>query len=215
MKVTLSPLVAGLSGKAADAVAASWKGRQYVRKHVIPANPQTAAQIAWRANMARMGKLFRSLPQTIRDLADVYAAKLGMSGFNWMSKANLDALFLAAPMPAMPGTPAPVNGLSVTGVAGTASKDIMVTVIPGAATGATIAYVLTAPTAATLVGNLEADVWTMSTVSTITLLTAGVDVPVAQADKTYHVAVMVLSPTSLALMTSMSGGLACEGTSKA
>jgi len=210
----MSPLVAGLSGKAADAVAASWKGRQYVRKHVIPRNPNTIDQQAWRANMARMGKLFRSLPQTIRDLADLYGSKLGMSGYNWMSKANLDALFIAAPMPAMPGTPAPVNALSVTGVAGAATKQVLVTAVAGAAVGATIAFVLTAPTTATLAGGLEPDVWTVQAVSTITLLVAGVTYTLAQAAKTYHVAVIVISPTSLALMTDMCGGLACIGTTK-
>lgn len=48
MKLTMSPVFAGASGRAADVVIANWKGIIYGRKFVTPANPQTAAQIAQR-----------------------------------------------------------------------------------------------------------------------------------------------------------------------
>ena len=66
MKLTFSPLVAGMSGKAAHAVAASWKGVPYVRKLVIPHNPKSAAQVIQRGYFARMPSWFRSLPTDLK-----------------------------------------------------------------------------------------------------------------------------------------------------
>ncbi len=90
MKIKFSPLIAGASGKAADAVCATWKGRAYVRKHVIPANPKSAAQIAVRESMARCVTLWRSLSTTVKGWLDTYGTGYRMSGYNvYVSKNRL------------------------------------------------------------------------------------------------------------------------------
>lgn len=87
-RVTYSPVVADVRGKAADAVFSSWKGRGYIRQRVVPANPNTAAQQVVRESMARIPPLWRSLETQIKTVQDAYAAAYGMSGYNWYTKNN-------------------------------------------------------------------------------------------------------------------------------
>ncbi|GAJ05127.1 unnamed protein product [marine sediment metagenome] len=90
MLVTPSALVGRLSGRAGGVVAASWKGRQYVRTHVIPANPQTDAQDVVRESFARCLPLWRSLHVIVKEFLDLYGAGYRMSGFNiFVSKNRL------------------------------------------------------------------------------------------------------------------------------
>lgn len=87
-RLTFSPLIAGMSGKTADAVTASWKGRAYVRKRVIPANPNTAAQQTVRDSMGRLSPLWRSLESQIKAVQDDYAVNEALSGWNWFVRSN-------------------------------------------------------------------------------------------------------------------------------
>lgn len=87
-RVTYTPVVAGVSGKAADAVFSSWKGRGYIRKLVTPSNPKSAAQTVVRESMARIPPLWRSLEAEIKTLQNSYAAAYRMSGYNWFAKNN-------------------------------------------------------------------------------------------------------------------------------
>jgi len=97
-RITFSPLIAGASGKAADAVFSRWKSTSYVRKHVIPANPQTAAQTLMRDAMGRIPYMWRKLRAAVQDAQDRYATNIGMSGYNWFAKQNakLEKTFQAA-----------------------------------------------------------------------------------------------------------------------
>ena len=88
MLIKFSPLIAGASGRAADAVASNWKGRAYVRKHVIPHNPQSAAQIAVRESMARCVTLWRSLSTTIKTWLNTYGTGYRMAGYNIFAQKN-------------------------------------------------------------------------------------------------------------------------------
>lgn len=87
-RITFSPLIAGASGKAADAVFSKWKSTPYVRKRVVPANPQSAAQTLMRDAMGRMAYMWRKFRSEIQDLQNTYATNIGMSGFNWFSQQN-------------------------------------------------------------------------------------------------------------------------------
>lgn len=104
-RIRFSPLVVGASGKAGDAVFASWKGRSYVRKLVTPANPQTAAQTAVREALARLPSLWRSLPLMVRTQQNTYAVGYRMSGWNWYvganraNEENYQALLITPPNP--------------------------------------------------------------------------------------------------------------------
>ena len=114
MKIRFSPLLAGASGKAADAVASNWKGRAYIRKHVIPKNPQSAAQVAVRESLAACVTLWRSLSSTIKAWLDTYGTGYGMSGYNVFMKKNRaaqQASTALVPVPANPNV-APVSDLT-------------------------------------------------------------------------------------------------------
>ncbi|MBA7534183.1 hypothetical protein ES705_26429 [subsurface metagenome] len=87
-KVMFSPIVVSVSGKVADAVFARWKGRNYIRSRVIPADPKSAAQLIVRESMARAVSLWQSLYAKVKTAMDVYAAGYRMSGYNWMVGQN-------------------------------------------------------------------------------------------------------------------------------
>lgn len=61
MKIKPSPLVASFTGSAGEATAALWHGTNYLRKKVVPRNPQTAAQTAVRLALKRTVELWQSL----------------------------------------------------------------------------------------------------------------------------------------------------------
>jgi hypothetical protein len=87
-KVMFSPIIVSISGKVADAVFARWKGRNYIRSRVVPANPRSTAQMVVRNSMARAVSLWQSLYAALKTAMDVYAAGYRMSGFNWMVSQN-------------------------------------------------------------------------------------------------------------------------------
>lgn len=127
MKIKWSPLVASASGTTADAVAASWKGIQYIRKHVIPHNPQTAAQTLVRESLARCVTLWRSLSGPFKDWLNTYGVDYRMSGFNvFMSKCRaLEQAGDALPIvPANPYVDAPEDIAFVTGVGAAGTIDV-------------------------------------------------------------------------------------------
>lgn len=118
MKIKWSPLVGSASGTTADAVAASWKGIQYIRKHVIPHNPQTDEQMLVRNSLARCVPLWRSLGSEEKAWLNKYGVDYRMSGFNvFMSKCRAleQALELILPMPPNPYEPAPDTFAAATG----------------------------------------------------------------------------------------------------
>lgn len=71
------------SGQAGHAgVFANWKGRQYRRSYVIPANPNTTKQQSVRTNLANGVVRWHLYCSTIRKAYAYMAAGLVMSGFN-------------------------------------------------------------------------------------------------------------------------------------
>ena len=105
MKITFSPLVAGASGRAADAVASSWKGRAYIRKYVIPHNPQSAAQTLVRNAMASCVTLWRSLSSDLKACLDTYGVGYRMSGYNTFVSKNRTKFQATDPLAVMPPNP--------------------------------------------------------------------------------------------------------------
>jgi uncharacterized protein (UPF0297 family) len=102
------------SGKIADSlVFMSWKGIKDVRQHVIPANPQTAAQQEQRSFMTEAVDVFHETAYNALDMQawDVLASTLGraMSGFNAYVKRYIDAKVSGK-------TFTPIYGCTVTGV---------------------------------------------------------------------------------------------------
>jgi len=81
MKITLSPLVAALHGRAGGAVCAVTRGVQYVKKHARPGGPPSAAQLAHRAHVERLGRWWRSLPVEVRTFLNAQGVAQGSTGF--------------------------------------------------------------------------------------------------------------------------------------
>lgn len=86
-RVIFSPLISSMSGKTADAVFATWKGRPYVRERVIPANPQTAAQTAVRNSLAELVAMWHIMDADLQTAYGLGAANLAISGYNdWVGR---------------------------------------------------------------------------------------------------------------------------------
>lgn len=121
MLIVPSPLVSSMSGKTAGLVAASWKGRQYVRRYVIPHNPQSAGQTAVRESLARCVTLWRSLSSIVKTSLNSYGADYRMSGYNTFMSKNRAAEQVPAllkPVPDNPHVPAPNTPAFAAGGAG-------------------------------------------------------------------------------------------------
>lgn len=91
-KLIFSPLIAGISGKAADAVFASWKGRAYVRQRVVPANPQSVLQTAQRNAMSECVAMWHALSAVLLAAYGYGAAALNISGYNDFTGRNVVAV---------------------------------------------------------------------------------------------------------------------------
>lgn len=87
-RVTYSPIVSSASGKTSGVVFSSWKGRAYIRKLIIPNNPQSAAQQAVRDSLNPCITCWRSLLTVLRTWLDVTQVDDRLSGYNWYIKAN-------------------------------------------------------------------------------------------------------------------------------
>ena len=79
------------SGSLADvATFASWKGRQYARRNVIPKNPQSAPQISVRGIMAFLAAQWSGLSAPNKATWIKLAAQTQISPFNAYTAHNLD-----------------------------------------------------------------------------------------------------------------------------
>jgi hypothetical protein len=75
------------SGKVGEAgVFATWKGRQYRRSYVIPANPKTTKQTEVRDNLTNAVSRWHSYSSVMRQAYSYMCAGLCMSGFNLFCK---------------------------------------------------------------------------------------------------------------------------------
>jgi len=160
--VSYSPIVTALSGKVADAVFSRWKGRSYLRRRVVPANPNTAAQQLVRDSMGRLPALWRSLNADLKAQLDAYAADQRMSGWNWFASHNrvleqtYDAAAVATPnalidpVATLVLTAAPPGSITVTWTNGTESAAHKVLIYIRKVTPASEALVYTQKTRSTV-----------------------------------------------------------------
>jgi len=63
-----------------------WKGRNYVRRHVVPQNPQTAEQVNVRKAMALCVEYWQTIGGEVQPTFNAFAKSTGMSGFNQFVK---------------------------------------------------------------------------------------------------------------------------------
>ena len=90
MATTKGPLMSlDASGALADTIVFSkWKGRNYVRQHVIPSNPRTGLQVGVRAVMRFVTQSYAALSATIKGHWADEAATDNITPLNAMVRVN-------------------------------------------------------------------------------------------------------------------------------
>lgn len=79
----------GASGSVAKTITfASWKGRSYVRRLVIPANPRSAAQVASRAIIAFLSQAWKNISALNQATWQTRADAMKVSPFNAYTSTN-------------------------------------------------------------------------------------------------------------------------------
>lgn len=98
MAKTTAPLLSfGGSGQIGKTmVYGSWKGRSYVRRHVVPANPQTAEQTITRNAFSFIQSVYKFAPSLVTDVWESYATGKTLTARNGFTKFNLPDLRGAA-----------------------------------------------------------------------------------------------------------------------
>jgi hypothetical protein len=109
----------GTLGKAF--VASKWKGRNYMRRHVIPSNPRSDNQTANRAMMAFLSQGWALLSAGVQADWTALAAQGNFSPFNAFVRFNMnrwkqfsypmDSPLASAAAPSAPALSAPVGGI--------------------------------------------------------------------------------------------------------
>jgi len=100
----------GQIGKAA--VYSSWKGRSYVRRHVVPANPNTDSQKSTRQVFSFLAATWKAAPSLITDAFAAYAKGKVLTDRNAFTKFNLTALLANDDMSALVLSPGSNGGFS-------------------------------------------------------------------------------------------------------
>ena len=88
-RVTYSPLVSDVRGKAGPIVFSSWKGRPVVRELVTPANPNTNDQKAQRDIWRMVVAWWHGMSLDMRAAMKILAAGEAVTGFNAFTKRNV------------------------------------------------------------------------------------------------------------------------------
>lgn len=111
-KVTAPLLSFGATGQVAKSqVYSTWKGRPYVRRHVVPSNPQTAEQDLTRNAFSWLQQVYKFAPANITDAWEAYIAGRVMTGRNAFTKANLPTLRPATDLDVFTMSPGALGGM--------------------------------------------------------------------------------------------------------
>lgn len=153
MKVQWSPLISQASGAAGPIVASRWRGIDYVRERIIPANPKSDDQKAIRGELTRCIAWWHDLEEQVQDNLDLLCLGLAYSGVNAFTKRNLDDLhswLVTIKQPVPPEVPPrimPLNAITnpistLVAAAGAATKEIDLTWSQAEAAPADTLYIL-------------------------------------------------------------------------
>lgn len=109
-RLTAPLLSFGASGQIAKTqVYSSWKGRPYVRRYVVPSNPQSAGQTATRTTFSWLNNVWKFMPAAATAAWDIYASNNRFTNRNGFIKQNLSALIGEADLTNFIASPS-VNG---------------------------------------------------------------------------------------------------------
>jgi hypothetical protein len=90
-RIYLSPLIVDIRNKQADTVFSKWRGINYIRSRVVPANPKTAGQVAIREALARLVALWQGFGVNTKDNWKYMMSGREKSGFNhWIGLNTVD-----------------------------------------------------------------------------------------------------------------------------
>jgi hypothetical protein len=116
-------------------VYAAWKGRQYVRQHVIPHNPKSAAQTGMRAMMKFLSQAWASIGTTPQGTYTTLADQTKISPFNAFLKYNLSRWReFQGPTQTNPAAETVVAGTITMGAPAGGPRSVDITLTPSTAT---------------------------------------------------------------------------------
>lgn len=142
MTKTTAPLLSfGASGQIAKTqVYANWKGRNYARRYVIPANPNTLDQQDTRNTFKWLNDVWKYMPSTAVAAWEAYAKTSRFTSRNGWIKVNLSALRSASDLSALTMSPSANGGIAAAAISVSAgSSQLTVTLTaPSLPTGWTI-----------------------------------------------------------------------------
>lgn len=111
-KITGPALSISASGSIAKTMVYSkWKGRGYVRQHVIPANPRTSAQTAVRDVFKWLNQVWLFAPAAFQDIYNLYVVGQVMTPRNGLIKQNVPMLQVATDLSDFVFSPGAKGGL--------------------------------------------------------------------------------------------------------
>ena len=121
MALPTAPLLSfGASGTIAKTIVYSkWKGRAYVRRHVIPANPKTGAQTLTRNAFSFGSSVWKSSPTLLRSPWDRFATGQVLTGRNAFIGKNLELLRSEVDVNLWLGSPGAKGGLPFNSIVAT------------------------------------------------------------------------------------------------
>jgi hypothetical protein len=81
-RIFLSPLIVDIRASQSDTVFSKWKGINYIRSRVIPANPQSVNQTEVREALAQLVECWQDSDSSMKLNNNYYASGKEYSGFN-------------------------------------------------------------------------------------------------------------------------------------
>jgi len=123
-KPTAPLLSFGAKGQIAKSmVFASWRGRPYARRHVVPANPQTAEQSLTRDTFSWLQSVWKVAPPEVTAPWFIYASGKVLTDRNAFTKFNLPSLRTALDLALMQFSPGALGGLPPASITVTGGAD--------------------------------------------------------------------------------------------
>lgn len=145
-----APLLSfGASGSIANTLTyASWRGIDYVRERIVPANPQSAGQTQTRSVFGWSSQIWKLDPALARDPWEAYATGRKFTGRNAMIGQNVEAMRGDVDLANMIFSPGARGGLAPELIAAAAGVGLITVTItaPSPPTGWTLSAVVAACT---------------------------------------------------------------------
>jgi len=119
-KTTAPALSFGAAGQVGKTIVyARWRGRSYVRRHVVPFNPQTSAQTQVRTVFSFLQSVYKRAPALFIAPWEAYASGKPFIGRNAFNKFNIPPLQTDTDLSGLVFSPGALGGLPPTAAVAT------------------------------------------------------------------------------------------------